>query len=36
MQFKPFYSLIVLNEASGLNTSQTTLRIQGNGGVFAY
>jgi hypothetical protein len=27
---------IGLNEASGLNTSQTTLRIQGNGGVFAY
>ena len=27
---------IALNEASGLNTSQTTLRIQGNGGVFAY
>jgi len=27
---------IALNEASGLNTSQTTLRIQDNGGVFAY
>jgi hypothetical protein len=27
---------IALNEASGLNTSQITLTIQGDGGVFAY